>query len=509
MEPLTISCHLCKQNKTTAAKATCCKSWICTPCWRSYLNNQLVGSIWKIEDLDSSKWMCCPVLTCQKRMGTEQLDTILKNMEALEVQTILEAYRGATSIRQLSAELQQEHAMRLLSPHASDKLSAVKLGDVNFSSLPVDTGKGISKPLRYTVRQEDSPFVGVENTKLYLQWNGTNTPTCYITDDDEKLRHCAGCLQVPTEIDPEDMLKTQLSPNIWQLCRFPTRPLSNCDHKDHFCIACYRGYLEYRLDEEGALGCDRLQCLGCSKPLIEPELRICMPKALIERLNNLQLQKYLSTELNFRWCLRSGCEAGAIYDCNDETMPQVCQQCGFQMCFYHQVSWHTGMTCEEYENSRAINETNLASTELIEQKTKPCPECRVPIKKSGGCSHMYCTHCSAQFCWWCSAAIVFPLAHDCPNRLTYERATYEDSASEDEFDYEAEVPIEAYDARGLDEGEEEDRTVDDEVDDEVDDGVDDGVDDEGDLDCDPKEDLAEQAGEDQIIFSTKHVKSWP
>ena len=32
---------------------------------------------------------------------------------------------------------------------------------------------------------------------------------------------------------------------------------------------------------------------------------------------------------------------------------------------------------------------------------QPCPACSVPIEKTGGCHHMYCTQCGSHFCWDC------------------------------------------------------------------------------------------------------------
>lgn len=33
--------------------------------------------------------------------------------------------------------------------------------------------------------------------------------------------------------------------------------------------------------------------------------------------------------------------------------------------------------------------------------TKPCPKCRMPIEKDGGCVHMHCSKCQTPFCWKC------------------------------------------------------------------------------------------------------------
>jgi hypothetical protein len=36
--------------------------------------------------------------------------------------------------------------------------------------------------------------------------------------------------------------------------------------------------------------------------------------------------------------------------------------------------------------------------------TKPCPTCKVPIHKNGGCNHMHCERCGQNFCWTCLMA---------------------------------------------------------------------------------------------------------
>lgn len=33
--------------------------------------------------------------------------------------------------------------------------------------------------------------------------------------------------------------------------------------------------------------------------------------------------------------------------------------------------------------------------------TNPCPTCKAPIEKNGGCNHMHCERCGQNFCWTC------------------------------------------------------------------------------------------------------------
>eukprot|EP00518_Triparma_eleuthera_P015801 CAMPEP_0197563102 /NCGR_PEP_ID=MMETSP1320-20131121/28128_1 /TAXON_ID=91990 /ORGANISM="Bolidomonas sp., Strain RCC2347" /LENGTH=227 /DNA_ID=CAMNT_0043124883 /DNA_START=39 /DNA_END=719 /DNA_ORIENTATION=- len=95
--------------------------------------------------------------------------------------------------------------------------------------------------------------------------------------------------------------------------------------------------------------------------------------------------------------------------------------CGQEFCFYHSNS-HVGMTCEKYEETVAA-EMRL-NEEYLSKFTKPCPQCKTLVQKSGGCNQMKCTKCGVHFCWLCNAQVdsgTFP-AHfqwwnvgGCPN----------------------------------------------------------------------------------------------
>ena len=46
-------------------------------------------------------------------------------------------------------------------------------------------------------------------------------------------------------------------------------------------------------------------------------------------------------------------------------------------------------------------EVDPSSQALLNDKTKPCPNCKSPIEKALGCDHMNCTICSHDFWWTC------------------------------------------------------------------------------------------------------------
>jgi hypothetical protein len=68
------------------------------------------------------------------------------------------------------------------------------------------------------------------------------------------------------------------------------------------------------------------------------------------------------------------------------------------MCVIHEVTWHEGETCEEYdsrssgrnaEEQRAQEEASLAAIRELSKKC-PGPKCVYDIEKNHGCDHMTC-----------------------------------------------------------------------------------------------------------------------
>ena len=45
--------------------------------------------------------------------------------------------------------------------------------------------------------------------------------------------------------------------------------------------------------------------------------------------------------------------------------------------------------------------------------TRPCPRCASPIMKDGGCNHVKCAKCRADFCWACMRPRTSCRAYEC------------------------------------------------------------------------------------------------
>jgi len=78
-------------------------------------------------------------------------------------------------------------------------------------------------------------------------------------------------------------------------------------------------------------------------------------------------------------------------------LPVVCPDCGAEFACAPGGHSHAagGIALEEE------SQLDLQTHHWLMLNTRPCPRCRVPIQKQGGCNHMLCRACKATFCWAC------------------------------------------------------------------------------------------------------------
>lgn len=136
---------------------------------------------------------------------------------------------------------------------------------------------------------------------------------------------------------------------------------------------------------------------------------------------------YLRKVPGYFRCPSADCDHGHVHD--DEGANNniwLCQipTCGARICTVHDVPFHTGETCAQYDERKANEDhgsVDPATKAELAKYSKPCPnlECGIPIEKHSGCDHMTCKLffirrggvanifkgliCSHEFCWTCSA----------------------------------------------------------------------------------------------------------
>ena len=99
----------------------------------------------------------------------------------------------------------------------------------------------------------------------------------------------------------------------------------------------------------------------------------------------------------FRLCQSPVCHSGQLHASGAAEPVVTCRDCGFKSCFFHRIPWQEGRTCAEFDKPETVQErrARLAREKADFQErngegAKPCPRCRAPIFKEGGCNAMIC-----------------------------------------------------------------------------------------------------------------------
>ncbi|KAF2741249.1 hypothetical protein EJ04DRAFT_242 [Polyplosphaeria fusca] len=187
---------------------------------------------------------------------------------------------------------------------------------------------------------------------------------------------------------------------------FATRPpTAQCTHEVNTCRRCLRSWIE---SEFTSKMWDQINCPECSVRLEHEDMRVFAPPDIFRRYDRLSTRAALEAIPGFRWCIAKGCKSGQVHDEGQATPRFRCTSCRASHCVVHQVRWHKGETCAEYDyrTDGKLKKAEIeANKKWIQSTTKRCPgkDCRWNIEKNNGCDHMKCSKCKHEFCWSCLA----------------------------------------------------------------------------------------------------------
>lgn len=117
------------------------------------------------------------------------------------------------------------------------------------------------------------------------------------------------------------------------------------------------------------------------------------------RYDNLISSHQHEDDPNFVRCLRAGCGSMQFHDPKKNDPRMICESCDYAICTNHQLPWHDGQTCREFDRvkAKARKKEEEASERALTRLSKKCPQCGIHIQKDGGCNHMTCklpsNHC--------------------------------------------------------------------------------------------------------------------
>lgn len=190
-----------------------------------------------------------------------------------------------------------------------------------------------------------------------------------------------------------------------------------CTDRHTICLECFGRYASIRLRERSFVFSPQhgytLACpAGCDGSFItEPHHFRILVQTEYE-----MYQRFAAEECVLQGggvlCPRPGCGAGIF---PDEDCNRVACQCGYVFCKRCLEGFHIGECGERdiaaeggtsggysVDPARAAQARwDEASKRTIKVSTKPCPKCRIPTERDGGCMHMLCARCTFEWCWVC------------------------------------------------------------------------------------------------------------
>ena len=197
-----------------------------------------------------------------------------------------------------------------------------------------------------------------------------------------------------------------------------------CQDRHVICLECFSIYVKSRLNERQMVADTQLgytlSCpVGCANSLIAQHKHILA--VLTDNDEYDRYQRFAAEDCLIQaggvLCPQPRCGTGIMPDDPQERKIK-CAQCQYVFCKLCLQGFHLG-DCEaiaqttlptstlnlrpEMITQARWHEQKLDSSSLLTIKvlTKPCPKCRTPTERDGGCMHMECTRCQFQWCWIC------------------------------------------------------------------------------------------------------------
>ena len=161
-----------------------------------------------------------------------------------------------------------------------------------------------------------------------------------------------------------------------------------CRHPPTACRDCVRRWLASRID--GGRWMD-LNCSECGEALDHHDMRCCASRETFERYDYLVTHDALNGIDEFRFCLSPTCSSGQMHR-HDSDCPEFdCQACGARHCVRHNVPWHEGMTCAQYDarHPERRRDENASEREVSTSSAR-CPGCGRVCYLYTGCNHITC-----------------------------------------------------------------------------------------------------------------------
>ncbi|KAI6242112.1 RBR-type E3 ubiquitin transferase [Aphelenchoides fujianensis] len=184
------------------------------------------------------------------------------------------------------------------------------------------------------------------------------------------------------------------------LCCETRRLISvGCEHK--YCQECWTRYCTTMIGEQNLWS---FTCPDPSCGMVITEdaiLRLVDDEKILATFKQSLINSFVGDSSRVHWCPATDCEYATKVPTTEKCgVPCLCS---FTYCSQCKAEWHEVVDCELFKKWEAKKAEDTQSLEWLNKNSKPCPRCKAPIEKNGGCNHMTCRkpNCGYEFCWLC------------------------------------------------------------------------------------------------------------
>jgi parkin len=220
---------------------------------------------------------------------------------------------------------------------------------------------------------------------------------------------------------PLNLIKTNLKDVPCLSCGDVSDPVLvfSCAAGHVSCLDCFKLYCSSRLSERQfvphpEIGYTLACPVGCENSFIEEIHHFkLLTKEQYDRYQRFATEEFV-LQSGGVLCPQPNCGMGILVDENCNRV-HCLNGCGFVFCKNCLQGYHIGECLFDNGNSSLLGNCEYsvdpervvqarwdeASRITIKVITKPCPRCRTPTERDGGCMHMVCTKCNFDWCWVC------------------------------------------------------------------------------------------------------------
>lgn len=182
-----------------------------------------------------------------------------------------------------------------------------------------------------------------------------------------------------------------------------------CGHR--FCSSCWQTYMTTKVMEDGEA--DSISCPADACPILvddEMVFQMVSQPEVQAKYRRLMANNFVNQSKKLQWCPSPHCDRVVeVEEAQLKMLTPAAQStkvqcsCGKAFCFVCTNEPHVPVLCIYLKKWRAKCEDkdHTETMNYICSNTKDCPKCLVVIEKNGGCNHMTCRKCKAEFCWLC------------------------------------------------------------------------------------------------------------